>query len=172
MLKIAGVILCIAGSAGYGMLKIAGWNKAARELEQWILLFENMRSRICYRRDIIAEVFCSMDEEIYGIGGKYVAAVGHDLKKDRAKELMQVWQEKMAQWKQLSSLSKEVKKNILAFPEYVGEQDCEQQLQRLDFYLRRLCTEKEKLEKEMDSKKRPVMAISLAGGITVSLLLI
>ena len=79
------------------MMKIAGWDKGIRELEQWILLLENMKNRICYRRDIIAEVFCNMDEEIYGIGGKYVAAVGRSMKNDRTKEFMQIWQEKMLQ---------------------------------------------------------------------------
>lgn len=172
MLKIAGVILCVAGSVGYGMVKIAGWNRAIKELEEWILLFENMKSLIQYRRDIISEVFCGMNKDIYGMGGKYVVAVGQGLQADRTKELMQEWEAQMLQWKKRSALPAEVKKSIMIFPEYLGEQDCEQQMHRLGFYLQRMYAEKEKLEKELNSKKKPVMAISMVGGVTVSILLV
>lgn len=172
MLKIAGVILCIAGSAGYGMMKISGWKRAIKELEEWILLFENVKSHIQYRRDIISEVFCRMDKDIYGIGGKYVAAVGQGMLADRTKNLMQEWEERMYQWKQISFLPADIKNSIIVFPEYMGEQDCEQQIYRLEFYLQKLYAEKEKMEKELNSKKKPVMAISMVGGITVSVLLI
>lgn len=172
MLKITGVILCIAGSVGYGLLKIAGWSKAVREAEEWILLFENMKSQISYRRDIIAEVFCRMEEEIYGIGGKYVAAIGRELLNDRSKGLIQTWEKQMRDWKSISMLPKEVKDCILNFPEYIGEQECEHQMQRLDFFLQKIRMEKEKMEKELLMKKKPVMAISMAGGITISVLLL
>lgn len=172
MLKIAGVILCIAGSVGYGIMKISGWKQAIKELEEWILLFENVKSHIQYRRDIISEVFCRMDKELYGIGGKYVAAVGQGMQADRTKNLIQEWEERMFQWKQTSFLPADIKNSIMAFPEYIGEQDCEQQIHRLDFYLQKLHTKKEKLEKELSSKRKPVMAISMVGGIMVSVLLI
>jgi len=172
VLKIAGVILCITGFTGYGILKITSWNKAMAELEQWILLFEKMKSHIYYRRDIITDIFCKMEEGIFGIGGRYVAAVGKDMRDNRAKSFMLVWEEKMRQWECQSFLPLTVKKMILSFPEYVGEQDCEQQINHLEFYLHRLKTEKEKMEKEIDTKKKPVMAISLVCGITVSILLI
>ena len=164
--------MCIAGSLGYGLLKVAGWSKAVKEVEEWILLFENMKSHISYRKDIIAEVFCGMEEEIYGIGGKYVAAIGSELLNDRSKSLIQTWGEHMHDWKAVSMLPKEVKKRILSFPEYIGEQECEQQMQRLDFFLQIIRLEKEKMEKELMMKKKPVMAISMAGGITISVLLL
>lgn len=171
MLKISGVILCIAGSCGYGLMKIAGWNRAVKEMEEWILLFENMKSHIFYRKDIITEVFCQMGEDIYGIGGRFVAEVGRELLNDRRKNLIQTWKEQMIEWKKVSELPAEVKKYILSFPEYIGEQECEQQIQRLEFYLHKMHAEKEKMEKELMKKKKPVMAISMVGGITISVLL-
>ena len=104
MFKIAGVILCIAGAAGYGYLKIAGWNQAVKELEQWLLLFDKMKSQICYRRDVITEICCGMDEKMYGIGGSYVASVGRELQDDRTKSFEKVWEEKMTEWSACSFL--------------------------------------------------------------------
>lgn len=172
MFKIAGVILCIAGSTGYGLAKITGWNSAIKEFEQWILIFEKMKSQILYRREIITDIFCKMDEEIYGICGKYVSAVGHNMKNDRSKEVAQAWRDGMMEWKKNSSLPLEVRKLLMHFPEYIGEQDCEQQIKHLEFYLQRIQKEKEKLERELGNKKKPVMAISLVSGITVSILLL
>ena len=48
MLKISGVILCVAGSAGYGIMKISGWKHAINEMEEWILLFENVKTKLLY----------------------------------------------------------------------------------------------------------------------------
>lgn len=172
MLKIAGVILCVLGSTGYGMMKISAWKQAIKELEEWILLFENVKSHIQYRRDIISEVFCRMNKTIYGLGGRYVAAVGQGMQADRTKNLMQEWEEQMFLWKQISFLPADIKNSIMVFPEYMGEQDCEQQIRRLDFYLQKLYAKRERLEKELSSKRKPVMAISMVGGITVSVLLI
>lgn len=171
MFKIAGVILCVLGSAGYGIMKISDWKRAVHELEEWILLFENVKSQIQFRRDIISEVFCKMDRDIYGIGGKYVAAVGQGLRADRKKSLIQEWEKQMFIWKHITVLPAEVKKAILCFPEYIGEQECEQQIYRLDFFIQKMYVEKEKLEKELMTKKKPVMAISMVGGITISILL-
>lgn len=172
MLKIAGVILCIAGSAGFGILNIAGWNRAKRELDEWILLLEGIKNHIQYKRDVIAKVFCTLDKSIYGTGGTYVAAVGREMINDRTKTLKQAWREHMLAWKQDSYLPKELKKEILTLPEYMGEQECGLQIQRIDFFLHDLYAKKEVMEKELEVKKKPVMAISLVGGITVSILLI
>lgn len=172
MFKIIGVMLCVAGSAGYGIAKVSDWNLAIKELEQWILLFEKMKSQIYYRRDIITDIFCKMDEEIYGLCGKYVAAVGRKLRDNRSKEVAQIWKEGMLEWERNSFLPREVKKVLMHFPEYMGGQDYEQQINYLEFYLDRLRKEKERLEKELTNKKKPVMAISLVGGLTISVLLL
>ena len=61
MLKITGVIFCVAGCCGYGLVKISSWNRALQEMNQWIVLLEKMKSHICYQRD---------GRKIYGIGGE------------------------------------------------------------------------------------------------------
>ena len=116
MLKIAGVILCIAGAAGYGTVKIITWNRAITELEQWILLLEKMKSHIHYRRDLISEICFGMDNEIYGIGGKYISAVGKVLREDRTKSLGVVWREQMICWEKLSAIPVTIKKMLFSFP--------------------------------------------------------
>lgn len=172
MLKITGVILCVLGCTGYGALKISGWKKALEEFEQWILLFEKMKSHIYYQRDVITDVCCRMEQNIYGLGGRYVAKVGADLQKDRTRGFFDVWSEHMERWDKQSYLPKEIRLLIHDFPDYIGEQNYEQQISYLDFYLERLRNEKKVFEKQVRENQKPVMAISLVSGMAIAILLI
>ena len=55
MLKISGAFLCIAGCAGYGFLKIKGWKEELKALQQWIFLFQKIKSRIFYQKEPLEE---------------------------------------------------------------------------------------------------------------------
>jgi len=172
MLKITGAILCIAGCTGYGMLKISTWNRAITELQQWILLFQKVKSRIYYQREIIEEICIHMNQDIYGIGGKYAALIGELSYRERAKGFAEIWKEQMMQWKKESNIPIDTKKMILHFPEYIGEQDYELQISVLELFIGNLIKEKDTLEKRVHEKKKPVMAISIVGGMVISILLL
>lgn len=172
MLKIIGVIFCIAGCCGYGLLKISSWNLALKEINQWILLFEKMKSHIRYQRDPLEDICCLMRQDIYGIGGIYVANAGQKAKIQRGLGFERIWKEEMNQWKKESLLSKEIKGLIIHFTDYTGEQDYELQMNFLDLFISNLIRERNVMEKQIQEKKKPVMAISLSGGIMVSLLLL
>lgn len=172
MLKITGVIFCVTGCCGYGLLKIASWNLALKEINQWILLFEKMKSHIRYQRDPLEDICCLMRQDIYGIGGAYVANAGEKAKKQRGSGFEAIWKQEMNQWKKESMLSKEIKELIIRFTDYTGEQDYELQMNFLDLFISNLVREKNAMEKQIQEKKKPVMAISLSGGIMVSLILL
>ena len=78
----------------------------------------------------------------------------------------------MNKWKRESLLSKEIKELICRFPDYTGEQDYELQMNYLDLFISTMIREREHMEKQIREKKKPVMAVSLSGGILVSLLLL
>jgi len=170
MLKITGVILCISGCAGYGMLKIAGWNKVLLELEQWILLFEKMKSLIYYQRDGLEEICVHMNQDIYGIGGMYVSKAGENALKKRNRGFEEIWKEEISQWKKESSVPLKFKNMIYEFPEYMGEHDYELQIGILELFISNLIREKETMENQLCEKKKPVMAISLISGMVISIL--
>lgn len=172
MLKITGVILCVTGCCGYGLLKIASWNMALQELNQWILLFQKMKSHIYYQRDTVEEICSRMEQEIYGIGGIYTARAGHSAKARRECSFEEVWKGQMTEWKRESYLSKEVKELICHFTDYIGEQDCELQMSFLDLFINSLIKEKNILEKQIQEKKKPIIAVSMSCGIILSLLLL
>lgn len=172
MLKITGVILCIAGCTGYGLIKVANWNQAIREMEQWILLFEKIKSQIYYQRDMLEEICCQLHQEQYGIAGKYVAVIGKIAREERTKSFSESWREQMKEWEIQSCLPKTVKRMLIQFPNYVGEQDYELQMSYLNLFLDNLIKEKIILEKQIQEKKKPVLAVSLVSGMIISILLL
>ncbi len=125
MLKISGVILCIAGCAGYGLLQVAGWKQALKELNQWILVFQKIRSRILYQKETLEESCLYLGE-----------------KEDNE------------------------------FPEYAKEADEELQINLFAVFAEDLYREKEIMEKEIQEKQKPVIAVSFIGGIMISILLV
>ena len=172
MLKIAGVILCVTGCAGYGILKIANWNKAIMELEQWILLFQKMKSHIYYQRDRLEEICCLMNKEMYGIGGIYTARAGEEALQKRTAGFKQIWNEQMKLWENESILPTKIKEMIMHFTDYTGEQDYELQMSFLDMYISNLEKEKGTLENQIQEKKKPVMTVCLVSGLVISILLL
>lgn len=172
MIKITGVILCVLGCTGYGMLKISAWNKSVEELQQWILMFRKMKSLIYYQREIMEEICEQMNGDIYGLGGRYVAKIGEQAKYRREKSFDIIWKEYLSKWKKESFLPANIKNEIYDFAEYTGETDYELQISFLDMYISNLEKEKYMLEKQIYEKKKPVMAISLIGGMVISILLL
>lgn len=172
MLKITGVILCVAGCTGYGLIKISNWKGAIEEMEQWILLLERMKGYIQYRKDVIAEVCCQMDPNMYGLAGVYVTEVGNEAKENRKLSFSKIWREKMGKWSERSNLPASGKQMILNFPNYVGEQNHEQQIKDMEFFLEKIRKEKYVFEKQVEDKRRPLMAVSLIIGMVISILLI
>ncbi len=172
MLKIAGVILCIAGCTGYGMLKIMNWKNALSELEQWILLFQKMKSHIYYQRDRLEEICMQLNQDMYGVGGYYVSKVGKTALDKRSVGFAEIWKEQMERWKLESVLPVKIKELIFHFSDYSKEADYELQMSFLDMFISNLEREQSILEKQLQEKRKPVMTMSVAGGLLIAILLI
>lgn len=172
MLKITGVILCIAGCTGYGLLKIANWKKALLELEQWILLFQKMKSHIHYQRDRLEEICVQLNQDMYGLGGYYAAKAGESALEKRTVGFAETWKEQMELWKLESVLPSKIKELIFHFSDYSKEADYELQMSFLDMFVSNLEKEKSILENQLQEKRKPVMTMSVAGGLVIAILLL
>jgi len=172
MLKITGVILCVAGCSGYGVLKIANWKKALLELEQWILLFRKMKSHIYYQKDRLEEICVQLNQDIYGLGGYYAAKAGESALEKRTEGFAEIWREQMEVWKIESVLPTKIKELIFHFSDYSKEADYELQMSFLDMFISSLEREKSILENQLQEKRKPVMTMSVAGGLVIAILLL
>ena len=172
MLKISGAFLCIAGCAGYGFLKIIGWKEELKALQQWIFLFQKIKSRIFYQKEPLEESCIWIGEKEKGEWGALLRKIGVLARKNRQKEISLIWREEIEAWGRQNRQLKRVQEILLQFPEYAKEADEELQMNLFSFYLEELNREKVLLERQIQEKQKPVMAVSLIGGIMVSILLL
>lgn len=172
MLKLSGAILCIAGFTGYGMLKITGWKQALQELNQWLLIFQKIRSRLFYQKETLEESCLWIGEREESDLGKIISRIGERARVDRQTEFSLVWKEEVGAWSRQSMLPLKSREMLQRFPEYVKEADEELQMNLFTLYMEELKLEKADLEKQIQEKQKPILAVSLIGGVMISILLV
>lgn len=172
MLKISGAILCILGCSGFGILKISGWKKDLMHLQNWILLFQRIKSRIFYHKETLEESCIWIGEKEGEKNGKVLWRIGIRAREERHKEFSGIWKEELDEWCGQNLQQNSIKELLIQFPDYVKEADEQLQLNLFSFYIEELQKEKGKLEGQIQEKQKPVMAVSLVGGIMISILLI
>ena len=172
MLKISGAILCILGCSGFGILKIAGWKKDLAHLQNWLLLFQRIKSRILYQKEALEESCIWIGEKQEDKIGVLLWKIGMRAREERYKEFAGIWIEEVDAWCRKNVQNKNIRELLLQFPGYVKEADEQLQTELFSFYIEELQKEKEKIEQQILEKQKPVMAVSLIGGVMISILLI
>lgn len=172
MLKISGAFLCIIGFSSFGFLKVSGWKRDLQHLKCFLLLFQRIKSRIFYQKETLEESCSWIGEKEEGEYGNLLRLIGKRAREERQKEFSVIWREEMELWCKKNLQDASICKILLQFPEYAREADEELQTNLFSFYIEELNLEKAKLEHQIQEKQKPVMAISLIGGVMISILLI
>ena len=172
MLKISGAILCVLGCSGFGFLKIAGWKKDLTHLQNWLILFQRLKSRILYQKEALEESCIWIGEKEEEKMGGVLWKIGMRAREERHLEFAGIWKEELDEWCKRNIQQNAIKEILLQFPEYVKEADEQLQTELFSFYIEELQKEKEKIEQQILEKQKPVMAVSLIGGVMISILLI
>lgn len=172
MLKISGAILCILGCSGFGILKIYDWKKDLGHLQSWLILFQRIKSRIFYQKETLEESCIWIGEKEDGKNGMLFLQVGMRARAERHKEFSVIWKEELDKWCKHNIQQKAIREILLQFPEYVKEADEQLQIDLFSLYIEELEREKEKIEHQIQEKQKPVMALGMALGVMISILLI
>lgn len=172
MLKISGVILCLLGCTGFGILKIMGWRRDVEHLTHWILLFQKIASHIQYQKETLEESCFRVGQKDRTFPATVLKNIGLRARKERENEFVQIWKEEMDAWCKENLGNKAIEKHLLLFPEYVKEADEQLQTDFLVLYMEELQKEKREMEQRIKEKQKPVMAVSLVVGAMISILLI
>lgn len=172
MLKISGAILCIAGCAGYGFFKVTGWKRDLIKISQWIFILQKIKSRILYQKETLEESCMWIGEREDRDCGVALHRIGKRAREERDTEFSFIWKEEIELWCRQNGLHKTITELLQQFPEYVREADEELQMNLFSLYLEELNHQKIQLEKQIQEKQKPVLAVSLLGGIMISILLL
>ena len=170
MLKISGAILCVLGCYGFGFLKIYGWKKDLEHIQNWLLLFQRIKSRIFYQKEPLEEscIWIGEKEENMAL----LLQIGMRARAQRHKEFAVIWKEELSEWCKQNIQEKSIREILLQFPDYIKEADEQLQVGLFSFYIEELQSEKEKIRHRIQEKEKTVMAVSLTLGVMISILLI
>lgn len=172
MFKIAGVILCVVGSAGYGWTKVVGWKKSLAEIKIWILLFSKIKSCLLYRKETLEMGCVRVGEQEDSKQGNLLVKIGQRARVERQKEFNLIWEEEMIHWCKLCAIPRNMGQLLLRFPEYMKEADEQLQLELFSVYMEEMQREQRLLEQKIREQQKPVMAVSLVLGLMLSILLV
>ena len=172
MLKISGVILCIGGCVGYGLMRVGEWKRYLSILNQWIVIIQKIRSRLVYQKETLEESCIRIGEKEEGEWGTVLQSIGKQARVNRKREFGVIWKDEIEKWCSQEWIGKKMKELLKGFPEYVKGADEELQMNLLSLYLEELQREKSYLEKEIQEKQKPILAISIIGGLMISILLV
>ena len=172
MLKIAGVILCIAGSTGYGWVKISGWKNGLLEMKIWLLLFQKIKRCVLYQKETLEGSCIWIGEKEDSLQAKQLKEIGCRARRERNYEFSFLWYEEMGIWCKKTAMPEKAKGLLLQFPDYIKEADEHLQIQLFTVYMEEWKREQHELEQRIKEQQKPVMAISLVVGMMLSILLV
>ena len=172
MLKIAGVILCVAGSAGYGWAQVISWKKGLNEIKIWIVLFSKIKSCLLYRKETLETGCVRIGEQEEVNQGRLLLKIGQRAEREREKEFGMIWGEEIRLWCKMRKLSGNMEQLLLRFPEYMKEADEQLQMELFSVYMKEMEHEQRLLEQKIREQQKPLMAVSLVVGLMLSILLV
>ena len=104
--------------------------------------------------------------------GLVLYQIGMRARAERHKEFAAIWKEEVSEWCRQNMQEKSIREILLQFPDYVKEADEQLQVDLFSYYIEELQREKEKIRRRIQEKEKTVMAVSLALGVMISILLI
>lgn len=172
MLKYVGIVFCVVGSAGYGYVKVNGWKRSLRELRIWIMLFQKLKSCFLYQKETLEEGCIRLGEREQVGQGMVLAGIGKRARQERGKEFLMIWKEEVEIWCKKNPIPERMQSLLMKFPEYMQEADEQLQINLFSVYMEELHREEVLLEQQIREQQKPVMAVSLAAGMMLSILLV
>ncbi len=171
MLRLAGCVLVIAGSAGFAQSICRDSKKRLEMLKQMRSIFEAMKYYIAYQKATIPEILGKLSVKGDGsISGAFQEIYRKVYEEGESFPL--IWKQQMEQVLMQSALTKEEKKMVLDFPSCLEFMEENAQAGALDELLREINLHIEELIREQKNKNKMIMSLGVAVGVLISILLI
>lgn len=171
-IKVIGVLLILASSAGIGFHMSDDLLKRVEELKTLKKVILMLRGEIKYNNSTMAEAFETI--------GNRIQNPYHDFFIDGAKELndlsgqtfIEIWKQAIDTNMKETKLNKKDKERFKNLGDNLGYLDKEMQLSTIDLYLEHLELEIEEGNKSMNSNSRLYKCLGIMGGVLVTLIIV
>lgn len=172
MLKLAGILLLMAGCSGLGINRVAEEKRRIRELREIRRMVVRIQNEMTYGKRALPEIcllFGQCMEEPYRTA---FLTIFQKLEENDGSGLSIIWKEQLELCMHDLPLQREEKDILCAMPEYLGILDEKQQAvdigQSLDFLSAHIA----QAENAYENRARVIMSISIMAGIFIVILLL
>lgn len=172
MLKLAGILLLMAGCSGLGINKVAEEKRRIRELRQIRRIILRIQNEMTYGKRALPEMcllFGQCMEEPYRTA---FLMIYKRLEENGGSGFGSIWKEELEDCMRNLSFQREEKEILCNMPECLGIMDEKQQAadigQSLDFLEAHIT----QAENEYENRAKVIMSISVTAGIFIVILLL
>lgn len=172
MLKLAGILLLMAGCSGLGINKVAEEKRRIRELREIRRMVLRIQNEMTYGKRALPEIcllFGQCMEEPYRNAFREIF---RRLEENGGSSLNRIWREQLEDCMRNLPLHREEKNILCRLPEYLGILDEKQQAADIGQSLDMLAAHIAQAEKEYENRARVIMSVSITAGIFIVILLL
>lgn len=172
-IKIAGAILVIAGSSGYGYGLAAQYGQRLRELEQLRQMVFLLKGQITYASAPLSEAFEIVGRRTEGALARLFCRVSERIDTQQGEVFYKIWQEEVdGSEKDGLSMEKADRQSLRELGEHLGFLDKEMQERNLLLYLEQLDLRIGHLREHKQERCRLYISLGIMGGLFLTVLLV
>jgi stage III sporulation protein AB len=170
VLKLMGIALILAGGIGLGFEKSFQLTRRERNLGSLLTLVTLLKSEIRWGNNALSQAFLDISGRLSGELGTFAKQLSRELQRTDGASVEQVFSACAAKCLRGFCLSKEEWQLLDSLGSYLGGNDRELQLRRLEQYEAEVCRYREKLQAELPEKKKVCRSLGVFGSILLVVL--
>ncbi len=172
MLKIVGIIFLLVGAVGFSYSLCNDRRKQLQLLKEIRYFYQLMMGEMQYTRMPLPLIFKNLSPSLREPLGSIILQIGEGMTPEQEKDFSDVWEIQIQKGFLGSPLTKEQKKALMRFPEFMNLADCDGQTTALQRQIAELDGWIGQLEEESKSKNKVIMSLGIATGMFLVILLI
>lgn len=171
-IKIIGVILILASSAGIGFHLSDDFVKRVEECKTLKKIILMLRGEIKYNNATMAEAFETIGSRVDNPYHDFFMEAAIELNNLSGQTFLEIWKQTIDKKLKETKLNKKDMERFRNLGENLGYLDKEMQLSTIDLYLEHLELEIEEGNRSMNSNSRLYKCLGIMGGVLVTLIIV
>lgn len=172
MLRFAGAVLLMVGCIGSGWSAKERLKRNLDDLYRIRQIFQMFQSEIIYSRAPIPEACLRIGGRAGEPYRSALLSIKEEMTADYGESFLDIWNRQIKICMRKLSVSGEDKRLFLDFGSCIGYTDEKMQTQAVEQYIHKLDISIGRMEKDMADKCKVIMSLSIAGGLTLAIILL
>lgn len=172
MLKLAGIVMLLAGCVGMGISKVGDEKSRVNELRQIKKIIIRIQNEMIYGKRTLPEICFLLSQCMEMPYQNIFLGIYQQLRENKGDVLETIWKEQMAIGLKPLPLKIEEKNILYCLPEHLGIQDETMQAASIGQSLDMLTEHIRQAETEYENKAKVIMCLSITAGLFISIILL